>query len=124
MVEPSTISKSHTLVRSVTRTGTAQLVSNIEHMSFNKEEAINKAKYGFTALKHGKKGKPHKRRFYILEDNYQYLQWISHKKKFGQSRLRLTDIKQIEQGNNSVKFNRNKDLADENFSVCLTHKND
>jgi len=33
----------------------------------------------------------------------------------------LTDIRQIEQGQNSAKFKRNKNLADAAFSVTLTH---
>jgi len=51
-------------------------------MNCNKEEAINKAKYGFTAIKHGKRGSPHKRRFYISEYDSFALQWISPKKSY------------------------------------------
>ena len=92
----SRISKSHTMLRGSTLTGTAALISNIDHMTCNKEEAINKAKYGFTAIKHGRSGRPHKRVFYISEYDSFALQWISHRKSYIESRIILTEIRQIE----------------------------
>ena len=92
------LTHSHTVLKRSTLGGNAALISNIDHNAFNKEEAINKAKYGFNAIKHGRKGKPHKRRFYISEDDNFVLQWISPNKTYLQTRIRLTSIRQIEQG--------------------------
>jgi hypothetical protein len=53
-----------------TTTSTAIPVStSINHELYNKDECIMWLRYGFTAVKYGKKGSPHYRRFYLLEQN-------------------------------------------------------
>ena len=63
-------------------TGVRGYISTISHHNLNKQTAINKAKYGFIATKYCKKGKPHRRRFFIDGDNKQFLVWITPNKSY------------------------------------------
>ena len=84
--------------------GVRGYISTISHHNLNKQTAINKAKYGFTATKYCRKGKPHKRRFFIDGDDKQFLVWISNKKTFETSRIDLLQITRFDPGQNSANF--------------------
>ena len=54
--------------------------------------------YGANIYKVPNWGDPHERKFYLLEDNSQVLQWVSPKKKFNQSRIMLKEVTMIRFG--------------------------
>ncbi|KAL4493611.1 hypothetical protein ABPG72_004104 [Tetrahymena utriculariae] len=59
-------------------------------------DSINRLVYGTKAEKLFKQGqKKHNRIFFLLDDDYRFLQWISPQKNYTKSRIYLNDIKDI-----------------------------
>ena len=65
--------------------------------SENIEKSLNLITYGLKIQKHFKSSAKffHNRLFYILEDDLDYLQWLSHSKPYNRARIDLKTIKNI-----------------------------
>ncbi|EAR85196.2 phosphatidylinositol-specific phospholipase C, X domain protein (macronuclear) [Tetrahymena thermophila SB210] len=81
-------------------------------------DSINRLVYGTKAEKLFKQGqKKHSRIFFLLDDDYRFLQWISPQKNYTKSRIYLNDIKDISREIHYKVKNKN----DQHFLRIQTH---
>ncbi|KAL4503997.1 hypothetical protein ABPG72_022627 [Tetrahymena utriculariae] len=79
-------------------------------------EAVNALVYGDVINRYTKSGKKkHECFFYLLETDYNILQWLSAHKKFSESRIKLSEIKNIQSKPSLTEINN----YDSSVSLCL-----
>ncbi|EAR92413.2 phosphatidylinositol-specific phospholipase C, X domain protein (macronuclear) [Tetrahymena thermophila SB210] len=80
-------------------------------------EAVNALVYGDVINRYTKSGKKkHECFFYLLETDCNILQWLSAHKKFSESRIKLSEIKNIQSKPSLTEINN----YDSSVSLCLT----
>jgi hypothetical protein len=79
--------------------------------------AISVMKKGAALMKHGRRGNPNFRHFQLSERN-QFLIWYSHKKSLDQTKIRISDIREVRMGEEHVKDTSL--IAKSSFTVVYT----